>query len=67
MYQFEPVYYDLTIKYPNKLNKIDNIQKINIVKITNNEIFTNYKKKNLYQCFILIFSCVFFLFVFLNF
>ena len=64
MYQFEPVYYDLTLKYKNKLNDIKKNNKINIVKITNNEIFTNFEKNTSYQCLLLIFIFIFILFHF---
>ena len=61
MSNFKPVYNDLTIKYQNNVDTIKNIQKINIVKITNNEIFTNYRKKKTQQLLIFI---LFFLFIF---
>lgn len=63
MDKYGPIYNDLSIKYQNNLNNIDNIDKfskINIVKITNNEIFTNYKRNIIKKNIILIF--IFFIF-----
>ena len=70
MNNFDPVYYDLSIKYQNKLDKIGNINKINIVKITNNEIFTNYKRKHIQKCciyLVCLFLLLFVYFLFFNF
>jgi len=62
------VYLDLLKAYQNNY-KIDNngsLKKINIVKITNNEIFTNYKKNNTRLKISILFFLLFFLFLILK-
>jgi hypothetical protein len=58
------VYLDLLKAYQNNYQVQDNepLKKINIVKITNNEIFTNYSKKNDFLKSIIFFLLLFFLF-----
>jgi len=62
------VYLDLLKAYQNNYKDDNNtsLKNIDVVKITNNEIFTNYKKNNT-QLKIFIFFLLFFLFLILKF
>jgi len=62
MSKYGPIYNDLLIKYPNKYDDLDEMsKKIDIIKITNNEIFTNKKDSECISFMLL----VLFLFLFL--
>jgi hypothetical protein len=63
------VYLDLLKAYQNNY-KVDNnasLKNIDVVKITNNEIFTNYKKNNTQLIIFILFFLLFYLFLILKF
>ena len=63
------VYLDLLKAYQNNYKVDDNasLKNIDIVKITNNEIFTNYKKNNTQLKIFIFFFLLFYLFLILKF
>lgn len=66
MDNFEPVYLNLLDKYKQKKINNNNFSNINIIKVTNKEIFSNKIQKKYIQIIYLIFL-IFFLFLILKF